>query len=95
MSLGAERRLESRLGTLEDMIRDPKSAINLESLLVSPHESSSWVSNASVFADTRARACARLLVCGCSVALFSLRLDRNLRSWRRVEPSHTDATHRL
>lgn len=35
MSLGAERRLESRLRKLEDMIRDPRSAINLESLLVS------------------------------------------------------------
>lgn len=38
MSLGAERRLESRLRKLEDMIRDPKSAINLESLLVSQLE---------------------------------------------------------
>lgn len=35
MSLGAERRTESRLRKLEDMIRDPRSAINLESLLVS------------------------------------------------------------
>uniref|UniRef100_A0A7N8Y2T2 non-specific serine/threonine protein kinase n=1 Tax=Mastacembelus armatus TaxID=205130 RepID=A0A7N8Y2T2_9TELE len=33
MSLGAERRVESRLKKLEDMIRDPRSAINLESLL--------------------------------------------------------------
>ncbi|XP_011612688.1 rho-associated protein kinase 2 isoform X1 [Takifugu rubripes] len=33
MSLGAERRLEPRLRKLEDMIRDPRSAINLESLL--------------------------------------------------------------
>lgn len=39
MSLGAERRMETRLKKLEDMIRDPRSAINLESLLVSqtPH----------------------------------------------------------
>lgn len=36
MSLGAERRMESRLKKLEDMIRDPRSAINLESLLVRP-----------------------------------------------------------
>lgn len=35
MSLGAERRMETRLKKLEDMIRDPRSAINLESLLVS------------------------------------------------------------
>uniref|UniRef100_A0A3Q1CM17 Rho-associated protein kinase 2 n=1 Tax=Amphiprion ocellaris TaxID=80972 RepID=A0A3Q1CM17_AMPOC len=33
MSLGAERRMEVRLKKLEDMIRDPRSAINLESLL--------------------------------------------------------------
>lgn len=33
MSLGAERRMETRLKKLEDMIRDPRSAINLESLL--------------------------------------------------------------
>ncbi|KAM6968837.1 rho-associated protein kinase 2 isoform 2-T2 [Tautogolabrus adspersus] len=33
MSLGAERRMETRLKKLEDMIRDPKCAINLESLL--------------------------------------------------------------
>uniref|UniRef100_A0A8C9SL69 Rho-associated protein kinase n=1 Tax=Scleropages formosus TaxID=113540 RepID=A0A8C9SL69_SCLFO len=33
MSCGAERRLESRLNTLETMIRDPKSTMNLESLL--------------------------------------------------------------
>uniref|UniRef100_A0A3Q1I6E4 Rho-associated protein kinase n=1 Tax=Anabas testudineus TaxID=64144 RepID=A0A3Q1I6E4_ANATE len=33
MSLGAERRMESRLKKLEDMIRNPRSAINLESLL--------------------------------------------------------------
>lgn len=38
MSLGAERRLESRLEKLEDMIGDPRSAINLESLLVSRSE---------------------------------------------------------
>lgn len=35
MSTGAERRLENRLRKLEAMIKDPKSAINLESLLVS------------------------------------------------------------
>lgn len=35
MSLGAERRMEARLKKLEDMIRDPRCAINLESLLVS------------------------------------------------------------
>ncbi|XP_054586147.2 rho-associated protein kinase 2 isoform X2 [Nothobranchius furzeri] len=33
MSVGAERRMEARLKKLEDMIRDPRSAINLESLL--------------------------------------------------------------
>ncbi|KAG5276673.1 hypothetical protein AALO_G00108410 [Alosa alosa] len=33
MSSGAERRLESRLRKLEAMIKDPKSALNLESLL--------------------------------------------------------------
>ncbi|XP_072313709.1 rho-associated protein kinase 2 isoform X2 [Eucyclogobius newberryi] len=33
MSVGAERRMETRLKKLEDMIRDPRSAINLESLL--------------------------------------------------------------
>uniref|UniRef100_A0AAQ4Q1Z3 Rho-associated protein kinase 2 n=1 Tax=Gasterosteus aculeatus aculeatus TaxID=481459 RepID=A0AAQ4Q1Z3_GASAC len=33
MSLGAERRMEARLKKLEDMIRDPRCAINLESLL--------------------------------------------------------------
>uniref|UniRef100_A0A672HQX4 Rho-associated protein kinase 2 n=1 Tax=Salarias fasciatus TaxID=181472 RepID=A0A672HQX4_SALFA len=33
MSQGAERRMETRLKKLEDMIRDPRSAINLESLL--------------------------------------------------------------
>ncbi|XP_042357331.1 rho-associated protein kinase 2 isoform X1 [Plectropomus leopardus] len=33
MSLGAERRMETRLKKLEDMIREPRSAINLESLL--------------------------------------------------------------
>ncbi|KAM4625308.1 rho-associated protein kinase 2 isoform 2-T2 [Polymixia lowei] len=33
MSLGAERRMENRLKKLEGMIRDPRSAINLESLL--------------------------------------------------------------
>uniref|UniRef100_A0A8C2XTE5 Rho-associated protein kinase n=1 Tax=Cyclopterus lumpus TaxID=8103 RepID=A0A8C2XTE5_CYCLU len=33
MSLGAERRMEARLKKLEDMIREPRSAINLESLL--------------------------------------------------------------
>ncbi|CAG5866138.1 unnamed protein product [Menidia menidia] len=33
MSLGAERRMENRLKKLEDMIRDPRSAVNLESLL--------------------------------------------------------------
>ncbi|XP_031437399.1 rho-associated protein kinase 2b isoform X2 [Clupea harengus] len=33
MSSGAERRLENRLRKLEAMIKDPKSAINLESLL--------------------------------------------------------------
>uniref|UniRef100_A0A674NR96 Rho-associated protein kinase n=1 Tax=Takifugu rubripes TaxID=31033 RepID=A0A674NR96_TAKRU len=40
MSLGAERRLEPRLRKLEDMIRDPRSAINLESLLVSQNRCS-------------------------------------------------------
>ena len=35
MSSGAERRLESRLRKLESMISDPKSVLNLESLLVS------------------------------------------------------------
>lgn len=45
MSLGAERRLESRLRKLEGMIRDPKCATNLESLLVSPPESASWLIN--------------------------------------------------
>uniref|UniRef100_A0A8C6V0J5 Rho-associated protein kinase n=1 Tax=Neogobius melanostomus TaxID=47308 RepID=A0A8C6V0J5_9GOBI len=33
MAAGAERRMETRLKKLEDMIRDPRSAINLESLL--------------------------------------------------------------
>ncbi|XP_077394683.1 rho-associated protein kinase 2 isoform X1 [Festucalex cinctus] len=33
MSQGAERRMESRLKKLEDMMRNPKSALNLESLL--------------------------------------------------------------
>ncbi|XP_068437169.1 rho-associated protein kinase 2 isoform X3 [Clinocottus analis] len=33
MSLGAEKRMETRLKKLEDMIREPRSAINLESLL--------------------------------------------------------------
>ncbi|XP_035599043.1 rho-associated protein kinase 2 isoform X1 [Oncorhynchus keta] len=33
MSLGAERRMENRLKKLEAMIKDPRSAINLESLL--------------------------------------------------------------
>ncbi|KAK0132558.1 Rho-associated protein kinase 2 [Merluccius polli] len=33
MSLGAEGRMDSRLKKLEDMIRDPRSAVNLESLL--------------------------------------------------------------
>lgn len=33
MSLGAERRMENRLRKLEAMIKDPRSAINLESLL--------------------------------------------------------------
>ncbi|XP_056446511.1 rho-associated protein kinase 2 [Gadus chalcogrammus] len=33
MSLGAERRMDNRLKKLEEMIRDPKSAVNLESLL--------------------------------------------------------------
>uniref|UniRef100_A0A6Q2YM19 Rho-associated protein kinase 2 n=1 Tax=Esox lucius TaxID=8010 RepID=A0A6Q2YM19_ESOLU len=33
MSLGAERRMENRLKKLESMIKDPRSAINLESLL--------------------------------------------------------------
>uniref|UniRef100_A0A1A8GU87 Rho-associated protein kinase n=1 Tax=Nothobranchius korthausae TaxID=1143690 RepID=A0A1A8GU87_9TELE len=33
MSVGAERRMEARLKKLEDMIRDPRSAVNLESLL--------------------------------------------------------------
>lgn len=36
MSLGAERRMENRRKKLEDMIKDPRSAINLESLLVRP-----------------------------------------------------------
>lgn len=38
MSVGAESRMEKRLKKLEAMIRDPRSAINLESLLVSCHE---------------------------------------------------------
>ncbi|GAA6069046.1 rho-associated protein kinase 2 isoform X1 [Tachysurus ichikawai] len=33
MSLGAESRMEKRLKKLEAMIRDPRSAVNLESLL--------------------------------------------------------------
>nr|XP_019940542.1 PREDICTED: rho-associated protein kinase 2 [Paralichthys olivaceus] len=33
MSLGAERRMETRLKKLEGMIRDPRSSVNLESLL--------------------------------------------------------------
>ncbi|CAL8285714.1 unnamed protein product [Lota lota] len=33
MSLGAERRMDNRLNKLEEMIRDPRSAVNLESLL--------------------------------------------------------------
>uniref|UniRef100_A0A8D3D950 Rho-associated protein kinase 2 n=1 Tax=Scophthalmus maximus TaxID=52904 RepID=A0A8D3D950_SCOMX len=33
MSLGAERRMETRLRKLEDTIRDPRSSVNLESLL--------------------------------------------------------------
>ncbi|KAM8834370.1 LOW QUALITY PROTEIN: rho-associated protein kinase 2 [Synchiropus picturatus] len=33
MSSGAERRMETRLRRLEDMIRNPRSAVNLESLL--------------------------------------------------------------
>ncbi|CAL8298905.1 unnamed protein product [Boreogadus saida] len=33
MSLGAERRMDNRLKKLEEMIRDPKCAVNLESLL--------------------------------------------------------------
>uniref|UniRef100_A0A4W6FBZ2 Rho-associated protein kinase 2 n=1 Tax=Lates calcarifer TaxID=8187 RepID=A0A4W6FBZ2_LATCA len=33
MSLGAERRMETRLKKLEDTIRDPRSSVNLESLL--------------------------------------------------------------
>ncbi|XP_054652799.1 rho-associated protein kinase 2 isoform X1 [Dunckerocampus dactyliophorus] len=33
MSQGAERRMETRLKKLEDMMRNPKSALNLESLL--------------------------------------------------------------
>ncbi|XP_077477029.1 rho-associated protein kinase 2 isoform X1 [Stigmatopora argus] len=33
MSQGAERRMESRLKKLEDMMRNPRSALNLESLL--------------------------------------------------------------
>lgn len=35
MSLGAERRMENRLRQLEAMLKEPRSAINLESLLVS------------------------------------------------------------
>ena len=35
MSLGAERRMETRLKKLEGMIRDPRCSVNLESLLVS------------------------------------------------------------
>lgn len=38
MSLGAESRMEKRLKRLEAMIRDPRSAVNLESLLVSCRE---------------------------------------------------------
>ncbi|CDQ71634.1 unnamed protein product [Oncorhynchus mykiss] len=34
MSSGAEKRLDSRMKKLEFMIRDPKSALNLESLLM-------------------------------------------------------------
>ncbi|XP_078796653.1 rho-associated protein kinase 2 isoform X3 [Oryzias latipes] len=33
VSAGAERRMETRLKRLEDMLRDPRSALNLESLL--------------------------------------------------------------
>lgn len=33
--LGAESRLESRLGKLESLMRNPQSALNLETLLVS------------------------------------------------------------
>ncbi|XP_064781721.1 rho-associated protein kinase 2-like isoform X1 [Oncorhynchus masou masou] len=39
MSSGAEKRLETRLKKLESLIRDPKSALNLESLLKSTNES--------------------------------------------------------
>jgi len=45
MSLGAERRMENRLRQLEAMIKEPRSAINLESLLVSS-PSFSWMFNA-------------------------------------------------
>lgn len=48
MSSGAERRMENRLQKLEAMIKDPRSAVNLESLLVSLwlcifHEASCFV----------------------------------------------------
>lgn len=47
MSLGAERRMETRRKKLEDMIKDPRSAINLESLLVRPVgiHFTSWIIN--------------------------------------------------
>lgn len=35
--LGAEGRLESRLVKLESLMRNPQSALNLETLLVSLH----------------------------------------------------------
>ena len=35
MMFGAERRLENRLKKLEAMMRDPKSVLNLETMLVS------------------------------------------------------------
>lgn len=38
MSAGAEKRMETRLKKLEDMLKDPKSALNLESLLVSSED---------------------------------------------------------
>lgn len=45
MSLGAERRMETRQKKLEDMIRDPRSSVNLESLLVSQVGCTSWIIN--------------------------------------------------
>lgn len=43
MSLGAEKRMENRLKKLEGMIRDPRSPLNLESLVVSQVGYISWI----------------------------------------------------